>query len=453
MRANALVCLCVLLTPGLLHAAQLPRSEVRQALRLSVGESMQFSSLPLGSGRSASVRMRRVEAYAPGAKIYEATAKGLIELPRSNWRHYRADTGVAGAPRIGLSLSADGREASGLLIADDGRSLAILGSDEDGSGLEFELQDARTDAQGQAAIFTCANSPLDAQPGKTGPATLIAPNAQPATASRSGTVAIDTDNELLQIKFANNTTSASNYLAQLFTSMNVIYERDLDLTLLQGTTILRTSGTPDPWNTPVGGDVGDQLDEFAAFWSTNQGGVSRAFAMLISGKSSSPNSSSGIASVLISNGVNYCTSTAAGNGHYSATQVFLFAGSNATHDTLVLAHELGHNFGAFHTHCSNSGTGTTPAGASPIDQCFAGEGSGCFSGTEVCPAPSTVNGVPNVRGTLMSYCHLNGISGCTSSEVFAAAHRAFLTPRVANNVSLGCFTAGGGPTIFANGFE
>ncbi|MGQ0798493.1 MAG: M12 family metallo-peptidase [Pseudomarimonas sp.] len=451
MRASMWWAIGLILAPAVLPAAQMTRSEVRAALRLEVGQSAELAELPLGGERSASVRMRRVEVYAPGAKVYEATATGLQELPRSDWHHFRADDSVSGAPRLALSMSADGRQASGVLIADDGRTMGISAQD-DGAGLVFELSPAREDAQGRAAIFACANSPLDMRLGDSS-AGSTPPAAPAGTASRSGTVAIDTDNELLQIKFANNTTSATNYFAQLFASMNVIYERDLALTLLQGTTILRTSGTPDPWNTPVGADVGDQLDEFSAFWATNQGAVSRAFAMLVSGKSDDSFSSSGIAAVLTSPNVNYCTSTGANNGHYSATQVFLFAGSNASHDTLVLAHELGHNFGAFHTHCSNSSSGNTPTGGTPIDQCFSGEGSGCFTGTQVCPSPATLNGVPNVRGTLMSYCHLNDIPGCTSSEVFATAHRTLLNPRVANNVTLGCFTAGGGPNIFANGFE
>lgn len=51
------------------------------------------------------------------------------------------------------------------------------------------------------------------------------------------------------------------------------------------------------------------------------------------------------------------------------------------------------------------------------------------------------------------YCHLNGIGGCTSSEVFATARRTLLTPRIANNVSKGCFSGAQPPLIFANGFE
>lgn len=105
--------------------------------------------------------------------------------------------------------------------------------------------------------------------------------------------------------------------------------------------------------------------------------------------------------------------------------------------------------------CSNSSTGAGPASSNTIDQCFNAEsGFGCYGGAQACPAPATVNGVSNVTGTLMSYCHLSGLPSCSSSQVFATAHRTLLNPRVANNVTNGCFAPiSAGNNIFANGFE
>ncbi len=437
-------------TPALAQA-ELSAAEWAQARRAAIGEAATFANLPLGESRSGEVRMRRIDIYAAGAKILLDTGDGLRELPRSDWVHFIADATVPGAPRIGLSISADGKRASGLLLADDGGSLTLDGRG-DGDGLAFEVRDAKADAHGNPTRFACDNHELSwqlqSQPRFAGMA-VLAPGSTPQVATRTATVAVDTDNELLQLKFSNNTSSATNYLAQLFVGMNVVYERDLDLRLLQGTTILRPSNNPDPYSQS---DTGAQLTEFGTFWQNNQAAVQRAFAMLISGKASSPNSSAGIAWVL--GGNNYCTSTNANGGHYSVSQVFKFQGSTAADDVLVVAHEIGHNFGAEHTHCSDAGTGAGTVASNTIDQCFNSEaGFGCFGGTEVCPAPATVNGVANVTGTLMSYCHLNGLPNCDSSEVFATAHRTLLSPRVVNNVANGCFAPISTANIFANGFE
>jgi hypothetical protein len=112
--------------------------------------------------------------------------------------------------------------------------------------------------------------------------------------------------------------------------------------------------------------------------------------------------------------------------------VFKYSGSTASSDLFVVAHEVGHNFGSKHTHCYLSPT--------PIDTCYSGE-SGCYSGATSCPAPQTINGVSNVRGTLMSYCHLLG--GCSSSSVFHPRTVALLDPIVASKVGVCVFPVAG----------
>jgi hypothetical protein len=457
MRRHLLLVLGFALLPAVAHAeSALTADEARQALSTAVGARVQLQHLPLGVDRDGAVAMKRIEVYAPDAKIYRVEGGVRRELPRSTWMHFIADKDVAGAPRVGLSISPDGRQAQGVVFADDGHTYAVTGTPFAG-GMRFTLKDARKDARGAPVEFNCRNDTLgwkslqvpvgllSATAGTTSPHSVDA-------ASRSGVLAVDTDNELMSQKFSNNTTTATNYIAALIAGMNVIYERDLDVTLVQGTTMLRT--TADPFAT-TGSDIIAQLNEFGDVWVASHGGVARAFAMQLSGKSSSPNSSAGIAWVLSSPSVNYCTKTASNGGHYSVSQVFKFAGSTAAHDVLVVAHELGHNFGADHTHCSNAATGIGGQSTATIDQCYNGEAAfGCFSGAQVCPAAGTVNGVTNVKGTLMSYCHLSGIGSCTSSEVFATAHRTLLAPKVTNNVTLGCFTASGlVNVIFGNGFE
>ena len=131
---------------------------------------------------------------------------------------------------------------------------------------------------------------------------------------RDALVAVDTDNEFMSERFSNNTCAAANWIADLFATMNVMYERDLNVTLEEGTTILRT--TTDPYSANDTPADGTDLDEFGTYWQTHYGAMSRSFAMLLSGKSSSGNSASGIAWIDA-----YCQTQSQG-GSYSVNQIF-----------------------------------------------------------------------------------------------------------------------------------
>jgi hypothetical protein len=225
--------------------------------------------------------------------------------------------------------------------------------------------------------------------------------------------------------------------------MNGIYERDLLVRLLQGHTILRLSSAADPWTQPscpswptpcsnTGGASGPQLNELSSYWSTYYGAVPRALAMLLSGKQSSNNSASGIA---------WLSGLCSNSTGYSFSQVFKFAGSTAASDTSLVAHEIGHNFGSKHTHC-------IPTATTPADTCYSGE-SGCYTGATSCPAAFTIdplNGgaVSNVRGTLMSYCHLLG--GCPVTAVFHPQSVSAIVPVVDARVSTCVFPHAGAAT-------
>ncbi len=395
--------------------------------------------------------LRRIEVYASDARVLEATADGYRELPRDARLHFVA-VGTTGQ-RLGLSLDADSGAAEGLLMR-DGRMFALDGqAAADGLLLSARDLDAPL-ADGDVAVSSCAGNQWETPGGpKTSPSTLSAADAAapldatralqarsfaPKVATRQVTVAVDTDNEFLLRKFANNTANATAYLAALFTALNAIYEDDpaafgLQLRLLQGTVILRPSTTADPFNNTDTTASGAALTEFGGWWRNNQSGVARAFALLLSGKSSNQNSASGIA-WLVTSGI-YCTSTGSGGqnfGHYSVNQVFWNPGLAASQDAYLVAHELGHNLGANHTHCANATTGAQ-ASTNTIDRCFNGESSfGCYAGPQSCPTAQESPTSP--QGSLMSYCHLNGL-GCGVSTEFHPTHVTQLNGRLSSQPS------------------
>jgi hypothetical protein len=263
-------------------------------------------------------------------------------------------------------------------------------------------------------------------PGSGG--TSLGDTLDAITTLHTAVLAVDTDDELLFYKFADNTTTATNYIASLIAQMNVMYQRDLLIQLVQGTTFLRVGDSADgdhfnddPWSQPAtGGANGNQLNEVSSYWGTTNNGITRAFVAMLSGKGTS--GASGIAWVPGS----LCSHTYG----TSFSQVYRSGTAPSFGDVLVVGHEIGHNFGSPHTHCYSP----------PIDNCWNGEAAnGCYSGTQSCPAPTTINGVTNVTGTLMSYCHL--IGGCSSSLVFHPTTVARIQPLIQNALGSCIFPA------------
>lgn len=426
-------------------------ADQRQALtEMAVGEQIQLT-LPEAS---AATRFERIDVYAAGARVWVVDEQGKREIPRSPWLHYIAQDGSPAA----FSMDPANGRLEGMRMV-DGQAFVLSGQPTADGGLTLDTsQPADRDSEGQPADWACSDSPEfdDGLPEGLKLRSLratsaVSSSAKGAPASRQAVVAVDTDTELLALKFSGSTTNASNYIASLFTLMNGIYEMSpgaggLDLRVVQGDTFLRTGS--DPYS-QSGGNA--QLNEFSEFWRVNQGGIQRAFAMLLSGKSSNANSASGIAWVL--NSGNYCSSTGqvfgGGTfGHYSASQVFRFNGSTAASDLSLIAHELGHNFGASHSHCTSVNGNVAPTGVGTMDQCFGTETS-CYSGSVSCPAGGS--------GSLMSYCHFSVASGgpnCGAAmTTFHPGHVTNLTGRIASNFP-GCITplSATGP-IFEDGFE
>lgn len=360
---------------------------------------------------------RRIEVYAPDAQLWVARAGGLEAMPRSTLRHF---IGTRGEARMALSLTSDGKSGQGLMADASG----VWALDVDVRRGRLHLTPKAVDAplpDGSRPAFDClggldpAHDPL-ALSGRVaaGPDPVVA-----KAATRRVILALDTDNELLNLKFSNNETDAGNYLAALVAAISAFYEQEpaaggATLQLQIGSQILRPSTIPDPYPSAIGSDISSQLNEFGAYWMNNYAGVSRAFAVMISGKSATNNSASGIAWILTSG--SYCDAkgTVWGGqtaGHYSINRVFKNGSNTVASDAPLVAHELGHNFGLAHTHCTDT-SGNEPAATNTLDQCFAGEGAyGCYSGPTSCPT----NGPGSPRGTLMSYCNMLVCGGSYSN--------------------------------------
>jgi hypothetical protein len=417
-------------------AVELSPAKLQELLGIARGEGVALD-VPGSAGRARPVLLERIDIYAPGARVLVADVAGLHEMSRSPRLHFIA---IEGGP-LALSMDPDAGRVSGAAWV-DGEMFALRGDRLASGALRLALSPMPTHApDGSAIEWSCggavkAATSLQDDLSKLFQSLAATSAAEPAGGpSRQAIVAVDTDNEFMLLKFSNDTTAATDYVADLFNLMNGMYEMPagsggLDLRLVQGDTILRPSTTSDPYSAT---DLGDQLNEFGEHWRVTFPSIDRALAMMLSGKSSDPFRASGIAWLILSG--NYCTSKGFvfedkdGNlntfGHYSANRVFLFNGSTAENDLRVIAHELGHNLGADHTHCTSADGSTFPTATNTMDQCHADESfRGCYSGSVSCP------GGP---GSIMSYCHFSVPNCGQANLMFHPGHVSFLSGRIAAN--------------------
>ena len=176
-------------------------------------------------------------------------------------------------------------------------------------------------------------------------------------------VAIDADQTFVDL-FGGNVTAASNYIVQLIGAISDIYERDVDVKLELAFVRMWSMGG-EPFSP-------DDLWGFRDYWHTSQDTTGLNLIQMFSGRRN-----------LSYGGVAYVAGTCSGEAY--AIEGYLNGSfptpvgelSQGNWDLTVVAHEMGHNFGTYHTH-----DGFEPT----IDDCG--------------------NGVPS-QGTIMSYCHIH----------------------------------------------
>ncbi len=407
---------------------------ITAALRSAeMGSSVTVAEFPVKPGVRHLVSLERVEIYAKGARVIVVNEQGEHEAERSDRLFFR---GVSfWDPDIRIALSVD--PASGILrgvVRSHGGVNAIaesaLGAS---SSYRLGTPEALRPPGSPPLTYSCGTDrlPLDLSADELPPMANFpaVPKAVTDEPLYSAVIAFDTDQEWLHYRFADNETNATAWIADYINQSNVMYERDLSLRLLVGTTYLRTGGPPfdtDPYTVNASPANATMLSEFGNYWAANYDTVDRVFAQLLSGKSTDPYYSSGIAWL-----DGYCEHQSSAGG-YSVFEPFRNAGIEMAANVRVGAHELGHNFGSHHTHCYSP----------PIDECYSGEAD-CYSGTTSCP--------PGGPGTMMSYCHWRG---CGDNQILFHSRVVTFIDTLRAAHTPWCIEEIGDPDlIFEDGFE
>lgn len=181
-----------------------------------------------------------------------------------------------------------------------------------------------------------------------------------------------------------NPTTLVNFIQGFFAAVAQIYDNEnIKVEISQ----MRYWTSTDPY-----ANLTETADILTAFGNNRRDNFSGSLGQLLSTR---PQINGGIAWIAV-----LCVPYQAdGSGRYS------FSGIETTYNNYptyswtvnVVTHELGHNFGSYHTHsCHWPINSFTNSGA--IDSCYQSEG-GCFSLSQR---------RANFNGTIMSYCHLNG---------------------------------------------
>jgi hypothetical protein len=181
------------------------------------------------------------------------------------------------------------------------------------------------------------------------------------TFDHTAVIAIETDQEFLALgPIAGNTTTATNYIADMVAFASSIYSDELQTSWVVGDVSLWT--VADPWaqTNPACG-----LIDFGRYWNNNNGGVTRTVTHFLSGKSTNSGIAwigvlcSGAFSIDAAQVATGCSPALTGvsnwGGAYGYTSGidanFDLNSPSVVWDIMAFTHEIGHNFNSPHTHC------------------------------------------------------------------------------------------------------
>lgn len=390
--------------------------------------------VPAADGGTFSLTLEPSTLLAPGATLTYTDDAGAHALPTDISIYKGTVAGEAGSWAV-ISLSPRGAMGT---VYSHGTHYQLMPAEKAAAGaLPLHALAADEDLRSEGSSFKCGvdgdnelsytnpslvtggrlktNAELGAMsaalPSSAAP---ITPDATQLNATRVVfDIALDCDYEIYANKFSSDLTAATNYVLTVLATSSLIYERDLEYTLHISYLNLWTTSS-DPYNQAT---TSLELPEFQNYWNANRTGISRSLVHMISGRALG----GGIAYIGVA-----CNSTS-GYGLSAIDAAYSYPNNTSTWDVEVISHEMGHNFGSYHTHsCQWASLGLVPA-KTTLDSCQASEG-GCAT---------YANHVPPDKGTIMSYCHL---LQSVASGIRLDFHPVCITRMRAVSGSVGCQT-------------
>jgi len=282
----------------------------------------------------------------------------------------------------------------------DGRVYVLGPSRESGAdSREHLIVNARaTDPSGGS--FNCLSDEITADLPVPPPSALT-PTVAATKKLLQVSVAVETDSEFFTAT-GSDETKAQAYAMAIFSMVSAIYEEEIGVTFYIPWMKTWTNSPRDPYD--VKGDGYALPAKVLPYWRDNYANVKRDVGHVMTSIGYGGGGLGYMDALCGKNGDYGFSCSSVQSGHSYPTFAF-------TYDVYIVAHELGHNFNAPHTHSCYWGA--------PIDTCVVDEGiqGGCL--------PSDQQPKPN-PGSIMSYC-----GGTNNSAGLGYTLRMTFLPRVA----------------------
>jgi len=342
-------------------------------------EPFELKNFPLANGTTAGFDLSPLELFGPDSKVVLVDKSGTTTsaaLPVATaW--YGRD--IAGGKQNLVLVSRSDGSMGAMVTGDPTTSDTIVMPDATGDTYAVSAAVLPERELCSVGEYVASDSIIGASAPEAEMAALQ--TAELAAGARQVDLMLDVSYVTYQ-KLSSDVNKVNDYVTQLMGAVGAIYRRDLNVELRISS--LYIWKTADTFNSNKGSDgvldTGDQLNAYQAYVRANRSGVNRDLAHLINFNMNL----GGIAYVDALCEQEY----GIGVSNVYAELTFPDDISKYHWDTMVVSHEMGHNFGSPHTHSFDP----------PIDCCYVDSTSQCSSAT------------PSI-GTIMSYCHLSMGSG------------------------------------------
>ncbi len=346
--------------------------------------SCTLQSFPLAAGTSADLDIATFTVFNEKTIFTAMTAAGEVRLPAPDITLYRGS--VKGEIGSWVYLAVTPTGISGTIIR-SGKEYAVSTEEADPFGGTGPVMNVYA-VTGEMRRFQCGVQDGDV-PDNLPPEVRNPGSTNNFVDTLVAKIAFDADFE--SFKHYGSTKATEDYITARFGESDAIYERDLVIKLQMS--YMRVWETKDPLQ---GNSDSQLLNVFGTYWQNNMGYVDRTLAVMISRK---PISADGVSQGLA--WLNVLCDTV----HGYAFVKFSSYNSFTSGHTMVLAHEIGHNFGSPHTHSC----WWNPS----IDSCYQAEAN---PGKAACFKQSDIHLILG-GGELMSYCHLS-FGNNNTSQIF-----------------------------------